>query len=161
MKPTLYVETSIVSYLTARPSRDIITAARQEITREWWNARRARFQLFTSEFTVEEAEEGDLEAAGRRLDALSEAEELELHEEARPLARTLVEDGPLPEKAALDALHIAVCTTSEMDYLLTWNMKHIANAAMRNQIEEICRSIGYEPPIMCTPEELMEEGDAG
>lgn len=161
MKPTLYVETSIVSYLTARRSRDIVTAARQEITREWWNARRRNFQLFTSEFVLEEAEEGDPEAARRRLDALSETEELDLHDEARPLARKLVKEGPLPAKAALDALHIAVSATSRMDYLLTWNLTHIANAAIRDQIEEICRSNGHEPPIMCTPEELMEESDEG
>lgn len=161
MKPTLYVETSIVSYLTARRSRDIITAARQEITREWWNARRMNFQLYTSEFVIEEAEEGHPEAARRRLDALAEAEELDLHDEARPLARKLVEEGPLPAKAALDALHIAVSATSGMDYLLTWNMTHIANAAIRDQIEEICRSIEYDPPIMCTPEELMEESNEG
>lgn len=161
MKPTLYVETSIVSYLTPRRSRDIVTAARQEITREWWNARRRNFQLFTSEFVLEEAEEGDPEAARRRLDALSETEELDLHDEARPLARKLVKEGPLPAKAALDALHIAVSATSRMDYLLTWNLTHIANAAIRDQIEEICRSNGHEPPIMCTPEELMEESDEG
>jgi hypothetical protein len=161
MKSTLYVETSIVSYLTARRSRDIITSARQEITREWWKTRRTNFQLFTSEFVIEEAEEGDPEAARRRLDALAEAEELDLHDEARPLAKTLVEHGPLPAKAALDALHIAVSATSGMDYLLTWNMAHIANAAIRDQIEEICRSSGYETPIMCTPEELMEESHEG
>jgi len=160
MKPPLYVETSIVSYLTARPSGIIVTAARQEITRRWWSIRRARFRLFTSAFVMEEAEEGDLEAARQRLDALREAEKLELHDEVRPLARKLIEEGPLPAKAALDALHIAVSATSGMDYLLTWNMKHIANAAMRNRIERICRSSGHEPPIMCTPEELMEEDDA-
>lgn len=158
---TVYIETSIVSYLTARPSRDVITLARQELTRKWWNERRANFQLFTSEFVIEEAEEGDPEAAKRRLDALSEAEELELHDEVRPLARELVEGGPLPTKAALDALHIAVSATSGMDYLLTWNMKHIANAAIRDQTEQICRSNGQDPPIMCTPEELMEESNEG
>ena len=161
MKPLLYVETSIVSYLTAWQSRDIVTAARQQITREWWNTRRAHFQLFTSEFVIEEAEEGDPEAARQRLIALREAEALDLPDEARPLARRLVEEGPLPAKAALDALHIAVSATSGMNYLLTWNLKHIANAAMRNRIEHICRSSGHEPPIMCTPEELMEEGHAG
>jgi hypothetical protein len=158
---TVYIETSIVSYLTARPSRDVVTLARQELTREWWNTRRTNFQLFTSEFVIEEAEEGDPEAARRRLDALSEAEELDLHDEARPLARELVEEGPLPTKAALDALHIAVSATSGMDYLLTWNMKHIANAAIRDQTEQICRSSGQKPPIMCTPEELMEESNDG
>lgn len=159
-KATLYVETSIVSYLTARRSHDLITAARQEITRQWWDIRRSCFQLFTSEFAIEEAGEGNPTAAKRRLDALRETEELELHEEARPLARKLIDGGPLPEIAALDALHIAVSATSKMGYLLTWNMKHIANAAMRNKIEEICRSSGHAPPIICTPEELMEEDHA-
>ena len=161
MKPTVYIETSIVSYLTARRSRDIITAARQEITRTWWEVRRRNFQLFTSEFVIEEAEEGDPEAARQRLGVLTEAKELDLHDEARPLAKTLVEAGPLPAKAALDALHIAVSATSGMDYLLTWNMTHIANAAIRDQMEEICRSSGYESPIMCTPEELMEDNHEG
>ena len=159
--PTVYIETSIVSYLTARPSRDVVTLAHQKVTREWWNMRRANFQLFISEFVIEEAEEGDPEAARRRLETLAEMEELDLHNEARPLARTLVEEGPLPEKAALDALHIAVSATSGMDYLLTWNMTHIANAAIRDQIEEICRSSGHEPPIMCTPEEMIEESNEG
>lgn len=157
MKPKLYVETSIVSYLTARPSRDLITAARQEITREWWKTRRPGFQLFTSEFVIEEAAEGDKSAAAQRLDTLKDIPEVELKDEAEPLAERLLTEGPLPAKAALDALHIAVSATSGMDYLLTWNLKHIANAAMRNKIEEICRSSGHEPPIMCTPEELMEE----
>jgi len=96
--PTVYIETSIVSYLTARPSRDVVTLARQELTREWWNTRRTNFQLFTSEFVIEEAEEGDPEAARWRLDALSEAEELDLHDEARPLAREPVEGGPFRKK---------------------------------------------------------------
>ena len=119
MKPALYVETSIVSYLAARQSRDLITAARQEITRTWWDTRRAGFRLFTSEFVLDEAEEGDPDVSARRLDMLRAVKSLELHDEARPLARKLVEEGPLPEKAALDALHIAVSATSEMDYLLT------------------------------------------
>ena len=161
-KPSLYIETSIAGYLAAEQSRDIITAARQEVTREWWNTRRSRFRLFTSEFTVRESEEGNPEAAEQRARVLDGIEELDLDDDVRSLARKLVEEGPLPEKAALDALHIAVSATNEMDYLLTWNMKHIANAAMRNQIEQICRSSGYEAPIMCTPEELMEdENDAG
>lgn len=139
----------------------MVTLARQELTREWWKTRRANFQLFTSDFVIEEAEEGDPEAARRRLDALSEVEELDLHDEARPLAGELVEEGPLPTKAALDALHIAVTATSGMDYLLTWNVKHIANAAIRDQTEQICRPSRQEPPVMCAPEELMEESNDG
>jgi hypothetical protein len=155
--PTVYIETSIVSYLTARPSRDVVTLARQELTREWWNNRRARHDLFTSDIVVGEANEGDDEAAQQRLDALQGIEELETTSEAEDLASALLEKGPLPEKAAVDALHIGIAATEGIDYLLTWNCTHIANAAMRKPIEEVCRTNGVEAPIMCTPEELMEE----
>lgn len=157
MKPKLYVENSIVSYLTARPSRDIITAARQELTRQWWNGERANYDLYISEFVTAEASAGNAEAAAQRLEAIDDIPEIELTETAAKLAEGLVQDGPLPEKAALDALHIAAAVSGGIDYLLTWNFKHLANATMRNQIERMCRSRGYEPPIICTPEELMEE----
>ena len=153
---TVYIETSIVSYLTARPSRDVVTLARQELTREWWNSRRQRHDLFTSDVVVGEASEGDDEAARQRLDALQGMEELETTPEAEDLASALLEKGPLPEKAAVDALHIGISATEGIEYLLTWNCTHIANAAMRKPIEEICRTKGVEAPIMCTPEELME-----
>ena len=155
--PTVYIETSIVSYLTARPSRDVITLARQELTREWWNTRRRRHDLFTSDVVVGEAREGDNEAAQQRLDVLQGIEELETTPEAEDLASALLEKGPLPEKAAVDALHIGISATEGIEYLLTWNCTHIANAAMRKPIEEVCRMKGIEVPIMCTPEELMEE----
>ena len=155
--PTVYIETSIVSYLTARPSRDVVTLARQELTREWWNSRRQRHDLFTSDVVVGEASEEDDEAARQRLDALQGIEELETTPEAEDLASALLEKGPLPEKAAVDALHIGISATEGIEYLLTWNCTHIANAAMRKPIEEICRTKGVEAPIMCTPEELMEE----
>ena len=155
--PTVYIETSIVSYLTARPSRDVVTLARQELTREWWNSRRQRHDLFTSDVVVGEASEGDDEAARQRLDALQGIEELETTPEAEDLASALLEKGPLPEKAAVDALHIGISATEGIEYLLTWNCTHIANAAMRKPIEKVCRTKGVEAPIMCTPEELMEE----
>lgn len=155
--PTVYVETSILSYLTARPSRDVVTLARQELTREWWNTRRHRHELYTSEVVIGEAGEGDEEAAQQRLDALQGLEELETSAQAEDLAAALLEEGPLPEKAAVDALHIAISATEEIEYLLTWNCTHIANAAMRKSIEEVCRTRGVDAPIMCTPEELMEE----
>jgi hypothetical protein len=106
--PTVYIETSIVSYLTARPSRDVVTLARQELTREWWNTRRHRHDLFTSDVVIGEAREGDDEAAQRRLQALRGLEELEVTSEAEDLATALLEEGPLPKKAAIDALHIAI-----------------------------------------------------
>ena len=156
MKPKLYVETSIVSYLTARPSINLITAGRQQLTRQWWERERDRYDLFISEFVASEAADGDPDAAQSRLSALVGIPEVELPSEARILARALVEPGPLPAKAALDAFHIAASVAGGADYLLTWNFKHLANAALRKRIESICRSSGYEPPVICTPEELSQ-----
>ena len=157
MKPTVYIETTIVSYLTARPSRDVILAAHQQITDEWWHERRSHFDLFTSQPVVDEAAEGDEEAARRRLQQLEEVPLLEITEEVANLAERLLLEGPIPQKAAVDAVHIATAAVHVMDYLLTWNCKHIANAAMRNKIEAVIRSEGCRPPILCTPEELLEE----
>lgn len=157
MPSRVYIETTIVSYLTARPSRDIILAAHQQITDEWWHDRRAHFELYTAQPVLDEAAEGDAEAARQRLEKLAPLPLLDITKEVSSLAVRLIRDGPLPMKAAVDAVHIAVATVHGMDYLLTWNCKHIANAAMRNQIEAVIRSSGYAPPILCTPEELLEE----
>jgi predicted nucleic acid-binding protein len=157
MKLKAYIETSVISYLTARPSRDLITAAHQQLTIDWWEYRRTGFDLYVSQLVVREASGGDEDAAQRRLDIIEQIPLLELNEEALALAHSLVEDGPLPEKASEDALHIAVATVHGMDFLLTWNCKHIANAEMRNLMIEVCRSQGFEPPITCTPEELLGE----
>ena len=154
MKPKLYVETSIVSYLTGRPGRDLVTAGRQELTREWWEQERPNYDLFVSVFVTKEAGRGDPEAARLRLTALSGIREVKLPPEARALAEELVEPGPIPAKAALDAYHVAAAVAGGADYLLTWNFKHLANAALRKRIEAACRSRGYEPPVICTPEEL-------
>lgn len=156
MKPKVYLETTIPSYLTALSSSDLIKAAHQQITQEWWQ-NRARFDLYISEIVFQEASGGDDTAAKERLGALNDIPILRFSGEISDLATHLVERGPLPEKAAVDALHIAFAAANGMDYLLTWNCTHIANAAIRQDIEYICRDKGYEPPIICTPEELMEE----
>ena len=157
MKPKIYLETSVISYLTSHPSRDLIVAANQQLTREWWQARRQDFDPFISQLVIQEASSGDEDAAQRRLQAVVDIPLLELSEEAVTFAEKLVEEGPMPCKAVEDALHIAVATLNGMDYLLTWNFKHIANATMRYKIERMCRLAGYEPPIICTPQELSEE----
>jgi len=157
MKARIYVETTIVSYLTAKPSRDLIIAAHQQITQEWWEARRRSFELFISELVVREAGAGDAVAAKKRLDALKKIALLELNEETLHLARDLVQKGPIPERSKEDALHIALATVHGMDYLLTWNCRHIANAEMRKGVASVCTSLGYEAPIISTPEELMGE----
>ena len=152
----VYLETTIVSYLTARPSRDLITAAHQQITQQWWQTQRARFDLFVAPPVMQEAQAGDPDAAARRIVALQGIPLLTLSEEAAGLAQALIEPGPLPANAVVDALHIAIATVNGMHYLLTWNCTHIANAAIRSDIEDVCRARGYEPPVICTPEELLE-----
>ena len=157
MKPKAYIETTIVSYLTARPSRDLVTAANQQTTREWWEDHHAEFDLYRSQVVTQESSAGDPSAARRRLDVLEDIPELDVTEQAITLAEELMEHLPLPQRAELDVLHIAVATVHGVDYLLTWNCTHIANATLRYQIEAIGRSMGYEPPVICTPKELMEE----
>lgn len=157
MKPKVYLETSIVSYLTSRPSRDLIVAANQQITQEWWQQRRSAFNLYVSELVIQETSAGDTTAAQQRLRALKDIPLVELSPEAVSFAEKLIKEGPVPQKAVEDALHIAVATLNGMDYMLTWNFKHLANATLRHKVEDICRQVGYEPPIICTPPELMEE----
>jgi hypothetical protein len=155
MQPTVYIETSIVSYLTARSSRDLVTAAHQQITQQWWARRRADFDLFISQFVIQEASMGDPEMAQKRLGELQALPLLVVSGETEGLARQLVTSGTLPEKAAVDALHIAVATVHGMDYLMTWNCKHIANAELQAKVTAVCRDRGFEPPVICTPEELL------
>jgi hypothetical protein len=156
MKPKVYIETSIISYLTARPSNDLRAMANQSITIEWWENRKPDFDVFVSEFVIAESSQGDPDAVSRRSAAISDLPELEITEAVRQLGKALVTQGPIPKGAEIDAYHIAVAAANGMDYLLTWNCKHIANAVMRPMVEEVCRNHGYEPPTICTPQELME-----
>jgi len=156
LKPRVYIETSVVSYLTARPSRDLVTAAYQEITREWWRSARGAYEMVASGLVVVEASAGDPDAAASRLAALEGIPLLDATPEAEQLAKSLVNDGAIPRRAAEDATHIAIAATNGADYLLTWNFRHIANAAMRAQIEDACRRAGYDPVIICTPNELTD-----
>jgi hypothetical protein len=160
MKPKVYLETTIVSYLTARPSRDLVMAANQETTHEWWTGCRDEFDLYVSQLVFEEAGAGDNDAARRRIEALRLITRLDINDQTTILGKRLVDGIPLPAKARVDALHIAVAAVNGMDYLLTWNCAHIANAALRPRIEKICREMGCEPPIICTPLELLGKGEA-
>ena len=150
---TVYLETTIVSYLTARRSRVVVLAAHQALTRDWWRGRTA-YQLRVSQLVIDEAAVGDSLLRVRRLRALQGISVLPLTDAATRLARELVRKGALPEKATVDAFHIGVAAAHEVAYLLTWNCKHLANATMRSTIEAVCRSEGLTPPIICTPEEL-------
>ena len=155
MKPKTYLETTVVSYLAASPSRDIVIAGHQEITREWWK-RRDRFELFVSEAVVDEARRGDAAVAARRQALLNGIPVLDLGVEVHDVADRLLRIRAVPAKALVDAVHIAVAAVNRIDYLLTWNCTHIANAAVRGKIEQACRAAGLQAPTICTPEELME-----
>jgi hypothetical protein len=157
MKPKVYIETTIPSYLVANPSRDLLMAAHQELTHRWWREHREEFELFISDLVTRECKAGDPRMASKRIELLSGLPSLEIGPESLEIARSLISKGPLPTKAESDAFHIAVAAVNAMDYLLTWNMKHIANAAMRKTIEERCRDAGFEPPVICTPDGLLGE----
>ena len=157
MRPKVYLETTIPSYLTARPSRDLVVAAHQEVTREWWEVRRNEFDLFVSQYVLDEAVLGDPDATRRRMEALAGIPLLDSTEDAFALADAILQRLELPQKAWTDCMHIAIAATNGIEYLLTWNCAHIANAEFREPISAVCGDFGVEPPIICTPDEFSKE----
>lgn len=155
MSETVYIETSILGYLTARSTKDLILAANIEITRDWWEFRRNVFTLYTSEAVLEEGAQGDAEIAAQRLEILHDFPLLALNQAVQDLAAQFLARSSLPPKAKVDAIYIAAATVHGMDYLLTWNCKHIANAQIQGKLAEISLDFGYVLPILCTPNELM------
>ena len=155
MKRRVYLETTVISYLTARPSRTVVGAAHQQITHDWWETRRHDFDLVVSELVLREAEGGDPEAAKRRLAVLEGIPRLALSENALDLGSNFVRKRILPENALEDALHIAVATVHRVDYLLTWNCAHIANPEIQAKLAEFLSEKGLFLPFICTPEELL------
>jgi len=153
----VYIETSVISYLAARPSRDLLVAAHQQITSDWWTRSRPKFRVFVSGLVIREISAGDTEAAARRQSFASSLPLLDLSPAALELAERLLADCALPREAMEDSVHIAVAAVHGIEYLLTWNCKHIANATMRQRIESTCADAGYQAPIICTPEQLMQE----
>src|SRR6266404_5919253 len=143
MAERVYIETTVVSYLTARPNRDVVIAGHQQVTHEWWDTRRANYELCVSELVLDEAGAGDAQAAQERLLVLQPMLVIETTTEALELAKELLRGGALPAKAADDALHIAVAATKAVPYLLTWNCRHLANAAIRPVIEAVCKAKGH------------------
>lgn len=156
MKPKLYLETSIVSYLTARPSRDVVINANQQLAQEWWENRH-NFDLLVSELVVDEISKGESLMVQKRLDLIQDIPLLDFNDEARDLAKEILRQNVLPPKATLDVFHIAVTVVHKIDFLLTLNCKHIANAFIFRRIEKICSEFGYETPIVCTPQGILEK----
>jgi hypothetical protein len=152
---TVYIETSIVSYLVADPSRDLLTAANQQVTRDWWQRRRIGFVCVVSQEVVAEASRGDAEEVRRRLAVLAMLPRAAVSGDAEQLARLFLSTGCLPPKAARDAVHLAVATAIAADYLLTWNCRHLANAQILRRREREARRAGRLLPQVCTPPELM------
>lgn len=155
MKPKLYLESSIPSYLVARPTRDLVIAGNQALTRQWWSSQLGRFSVFVAQVVLDEVSAGDPVMASQRLELLKPFPQLVITPEAETLAQALVQRGPLPAKAARDALHIALAAVHQMHFLLTWNCRHIANAQMLRQVAVVCERHGCPCPVVCTPAELM------
>jgi hypothetical protein len=155
MKRSLYLESTIPSYLVAAPSRDLLIAAHQQVTVEWWGTRRIEFDLYVSQFILDEIGRGNTEVAKRRLDAVKGIPLLDITDDVFDLAEGFLALRIIPRKAGTDAIHIALATVHSIDFLLTWNCKHIANAAIIRDLEAVCRMRGLACPVICTPEELM------
>ncbi len=155
MRGKVYIETSILSYLAARPSRNPVTAGRQLITSRWWQVEANRYQLVISEAVEAECERGDREMVERRRKLLAHVSLFPINERILEVARLLIVPGGIPEKAGPDALHIAAAAVEQCEFLLTWNFRHIANVHIRRQVERILASHGYTKTTICTPEELV------
>jgi len=155
MKRKVYIESTIPSYLVAVPSRDLVVAAHQQVTSEWWRTRRPGFDLFVSQFVLDEISRGDAEVAMKRVRAVKGISLLDITDDVLDLAEGFVALKIIPKKAGTDALHIALAAVHSMDFLLSWNCKHIANAAIVRAVEGVCRMRGFACPVICTPEELM------
>jgi hypothetical protein len=156
MKQTLYVETTIVSYLTARPKPDVMRLSHEMLTRQWWTSERVRFDLYISQLVIEEASGGDKAAAAARLKVLKDIPLLAITAEMYELAARLTRTLALPARARADAVHVAIAAVHGMSFLLTWNCRHLANAALADRIYRTCDGYGIVAPRIVTPEQLME-----
>jgi predicted nucleic acid-binding protein len=160
-RPRLYLETTIPSFLTARPTRDSGQAQMQIVTARWWNSWHTQFEIYSSHVVREEAARGDREAAQRRLHFLTRIRILEHTSHSDDLAAELLARSGLPPSADKDAMHIAIAAVHRMEFLLSWNCAHLANAQIAPEIAAICRHQGYSPPVLCTPEQLLTRYEHG
>lgn len=152
---SVYLETTIISYLASRPSRDLLVAAHQQITEEWWRVRSQMFDCYVSQVVIEETSVGDYGQAKKRMEIINTLPVLEATSAAEELTRAILARRIMPSRAVRDAAHIAVAAVNSVDYLLTWNCKHIANAQLMRKVEKVCIEEGHNMPLICTPEELM------
>lgn len=156
MKPSVYIETTILGHLTSRLPKDQIVRGQMLETRKWWDESRHAFEIFTSDVVINEASRGDPQAAAERLEKIAAVALVPLSDAAVELGLDLIARSALPAKAEVDAYHLGIVATNGINFLLTWNCRHLANATLRRKIEQVCRDRGFEPPIVCTPTEIME-----
>lgn len=154
---SVYLETTFISYLVARPSRDLLVAGHQQATQDWWVNRRPPFDGYVSQVVIDEVSVGDAAEVQKRLAVIGDLSVLEVTEDAEALTQAILNSGVLPLRAVRDAAHIAVAAVHKIDYLLTWNCKHLANAQIIRKIALVRERLGQRMPIICTPEELMGE----
>lgn len=154
---SVYLETTFISYLVARSSRDLLIAAHQQVTQEWWEYRRSEFECLVSQVVIDEASLGDPTEVQKRLAIIGDLPALDFTQSAESLTQAIMAAGMLPPHAFPDAAHVAVSAVHAVDYLLTWNCKHLANAQIARRIAVVCERLGHRMPMICTPEELMGE----
>ena len=152
---TVYIETSIISYMRQKPSTHVVLAARQLLTHQWWNDERSNYQLVASQLVIDEASAGDPTLAAERLHLLAEIPLLPLDPVIADIADEIMSRAILPEKARTDALHIATVAHHRIQYLLTWNCRHIANARILPRIHDVLNGLLIPVPVICTPEEMV------
>lgn len=152
---SVYLETTLISYLVARPSRDVIVSAHQQRTRDWWDTRRSEFACSVSQVVLDEASAGDPTESQKRLAIIQDLPVLEVTTSAEQLAQAIIASGAIPRQSVRDAAHIAVAAVHNIDYLLTWNCRHLANAQIMRRIDKVCQTLSERMPVICTPEELM------
>lgn len=157
MPHSIFIETTIPSLYVSRPSLNLLQLARQELTRQWWDSQRQQFDLFTSQLVLDEAADGEMAKAAERLQLLAGIPLLLLTEPVRALAEQLVSSGILPTVASRDAFHIAAAGVHRMDFLLTWNCKHIANPFIADQLHACFSAAGVHLPVICTPQQFSTD----
>jgi predicted nucleic acid-binding protein len=157
---TVYIETTVVGSIAGRLHPDLLVAARQTATRKWWNTAPQTYRLLASELVIDECSGGDPTAANERLTVVSGLELLDTSDAVDDLADELIANGAIPASQPRDAFHIAIAAVNGVQYLVTCNFKHIANPMLQNRIASVCRDSGFEPPVICTPEQLLEAEDA-
>lgn len=153
---SVYIETTIPSYLAARPSSDLNIAADQQLTHHWWTHESFQFRLYTSVFTLDEAGRGDVNAADRRQRFLNDIPDLAIPPEFLALEADIIRLFQLPPKAQTDASHLALAVLHRMDYLLTWNCTHLANSVLQKELMDYCQYHTLHVPIVCTPRTLTK-----